>query len=264
MPFILPAQPVPDTPARYCLFDREHVLLLDGDLPDERVAGWPLAGRQFLGLHEGVNLYLAELVGQAPLGEWLGLRPALLALPRERAPALARAIQIRRFIRSHRLCGACGTPLVAHAHDQGRSCPSCGEVFYPRVSPAMMLTITRGREILLARSPHFTPGVYSAIAGFVEPGETLEECVRRECFEELGVEVGELSYFGSQSWPFPHSLMLAFTAEYAGGTLTPQEGEIEDARWFSIDALPQLPAPLSIAHWLINRTVAQLAQRPAA
>jgi NAD+ diphosphatase len=119
----------------------------------------------------------------------------------------------------------------------------------------MMLTITRGEEILLARSPHFQPGVYSAIAGFVEPGETLEECVRRECFEELGVEVGKLTYLGSQSWPFPHSLMLAFTAEYASGELTPQEGEIEDAQWFSINAFTQIPAPLSIAYWLINQTI---------
>lgn len=255
MPFILPAQPDLDAPSRYCLFDHDRVLLINGDLPDGEVASWPLAGRQFLGLHEGVNLFLADMVGSAPAGEWLALRPAIMQLPRERAPALARAIQIRRFMRSHRFCGSCASPLIAHPHDQGRSCPSCGEVFYPRVSPAMMLTITRGNEILLARSPHFQPGVYSAIAGFVEPGETLEECVRRECFEELGVEVGKLTYLGSQSWPFPHSLMLAFTAEYVGGELTPQEGEIEDAQWFSIDALPQIPTPLSIAYWLINQTI---------
>lgn len=257
MSFAMPAQPVSGSPSRFCLFDQDRVLLIDGDLPDQRTADWPLANRQFLGVLGGENLFLADLIGPAPMGEWLALRPAILQLSKERVPALTRAAQIRRFIKTHRLCGSCGTPLVQHAHDQGRSCPSCNEVFYPRVSPAMMLTITRGKEILLARSPHFLPGIYSAIAGFVEPGETLEDCVRRECLEEVGIEVHEPRYLGSQSWPFPHSLMLAFTAEYRGGVLTPQEGEIEDAQWFPIDKLPPIPGGHSIANWLINETIRQ-------
>jgi NAD+ diphosphatase len=259
MPFDLPAQPAQGSPSRFCLFDHDRVLLIDDDLPDERTADWPLANRQFLGMFDGANLFLADLIGPAPLGEWFALRPAIVRLPKERISALTRAAQIRRFLKTHRLCGSCGTPLQAHLHDQGRSCPSCGEVFYPRVSPAMMLTITRGdKEILLARSPHFMPGIYSAIAGFVEPGETLEDCVRRECQEEVGIAVNEPIYLGSQSWPFPHSLMLAFTAEYAGGTLTPQEGEIEDAHWFSIDELPPIPGSHSIAHWLIHATIERM------
>ncbi|RXZ42106.1 NAD(+) diphosphatase [Crenobacter cavernae] len=261
MPFVLPATADPALPCRFCLFDGQSVLLVDGALPGNAAARWPVAGRRFLGVHENANLFCGELVGTAPAGVWLPVRAALMQLPEADVPALSRAVQIRRFQKTHRLCGACGGPLAQHAHDQGRGCASCGEVYYPRVSPAMMLTITRGNEILLARSPHFTPGVYSAIAGFVEPGETLEDCVRRECFEEVGIRIGEPVYLGSQSWPFPHSLMLAFTAEYAGGELTPQEGEIEDARWFARDALPAIPPKPSIANWLIVETLAKMAAR---
>ncbi|XLM19642.1 NAD(+) diphosphatase, partial [Chromobacterium piscinae] len=152
--------------------------------------------------------------------------------------AAARAAQLRQFLRNHRFCGHCATPLAVSADQLGRHCPSCGQVYYPRISPAMMVLVHRGRELLLARSPHFTPGVYSALAGFVEPGETLEECVHRETWEEVGIKVKNLRYAFSQSWPFPHSLMLAFTAEYDSGDIRPQEGEIEDAGWFDIDALP--------------------------
>jgi NAD+ diphosphatase len=108
--------------------------------------------------------------------------------------------------------------------------------------------------LLLARSPHFLPGVYSALAGFVEPGETVEQCVHRETQEEVGVRVKNLRYVCSQSWPFPHSLMLAFTAEYDGGDIRPQPGEIEDAGWYHIDTLPTIPAQLSVAYQLIRHT----------
>jgi NAD+ diphosphatase len=115
--------------------------------------------------------------------------------------------------------------------------------------------------VLLARSPRFPPGIYSALAGFVEPGETIEDCIHREVREEVGVEVDALQYVASQSWPFPHSLMIAYTAEYAGGELRPCDEEIVDARWFPIDALPQLPNPVSISRALIDATVARLAAK---
>ena len=114
------------------------------------------------------------------------------------------------------------------------------------------------RELLLARSHRFVNGVYSALAGFVEPGETIEDCVRREVREEVGVEVDHISYFASQSWAFPHSLMIAYTAEYAGGDMRPSDEEIADAQWFSVDALPALPNSVSIARRLIDATVARL------
>jgi NAD+ diphosphatase len=121
-----------------------------------------------------------------------------------------------------------------------------------------MVLVRRGQELLLARSPHFPEGMFSALAGFVEAGETLEQTVEREVFEEVGVRVARLRYFGSQSWPFPNSLMIAFVADYAGGDITPQPGEIEAADWFAIDALPRLPNAVSIARRLIDATVAEL------
>ena len=131
-------------------------------------------------------------------------------------------------------------------------CPSCGLLAYPRISPAVMVLVRRGNELLLARSPHFRPGVFSALAGFVEAGETLEQCAVREVREEVGVEITNLRYFQSQPWPFPDSLMLAFFADYAGGEIVPDPSEIEAAGWFSIDALPVLPDPVSIARRLID------------
>ncbi|MCW3478975.1 NAD(+) diphosphatase [Neisseriaceae bacterium JH1-16] len=258
----LPALPDPTLPTLWCIFDRQHVLLIDNRLPADEATHWSLTGRRFLGELGGRNLFSANLVGDTPAGATPSpLRPALLGLPRDQAQALVRAAQLNRFAHTHRFCGACAAPLRQHAHDQGSSCPSCGEVYYPRLSPAMMVTVTRGREILLARAPHFAPGVYSALAGFVEPGETLEDCVHRETLEEVGLHLQTPRYIGSQSWPFPHSLMLAFTAEYADGDIVPQAGEIEDANWYDIDALPLIPPSLSIAHWLINHTVDELRAR---
>ena len=136
-------------------------------------------------------------------------------------------------------------------------CDQCGLSAYPRISPAVMVLVKRGRELLLARSPHFKPGVFSALAGFVEAGETLEDCAAREVKEEVGIDIGHLQYFSSQSWPFPNSLMVAFFAEYAGGEITPDPTEIEAADWFDIDELPRLPDTVSIARRLIEGALAQ-------
>ena len=121
-----------------------------------------------------------------------------------------------------------------------------------------MCLVRRDRKILLARSPRFAPGMYSALAGFVEPGESLEQCLAREVFEETGIRISNARYFASQPWPFPHSLMIAFVADYAGGEITPEPGEIEDAQWFDIDALPQLPNRISIARRLIDGVLAEM------
>lgn len=256
----LPDVADPTLPTRWCLFDGQQVWLDAGAFPAQRPAH--SSNPHFIGHNGQFNLFSAELIGAAP-PQWQAhtLRQALQGLPADAVPLLARAAQLRRFEHSHRFCGACAQPLQAHQHDHGRGCPSCGELYYPRLSPAMMVAVTRGREILLARGPHFSPGMYSALAGFVEPGETLEACVERETAEEVGIRIRQLQYVGSQSWPFPHSLMLAFTAEYAAGEITPQPGEIEAADWFDIDHLPPTPAGHSIAHWLIKHTVEQLRRR---
>jgi NAD+ diphosphatase len=131
-------------------------------------------------------------------------------------------------------------------------CPACGLLAYPRISPAVMVLVRDGDKLLLARSPHFKPGVFSALAGFVEPGETLEQCAAREVREEVGIEIANLRYFDSQPWPFPNSLMVAFFADYAGGTIRPDPAEIAEAAWFSPDELPILPDPISISRRLID------------
>lgn len=262
MLFDLPAAPEPQLDNRWCIFDERGLLFVGQALPGNEAEQWPLANRQFIGQYAAQNIFMADLIGPEPTGsEWLPLRAALAHQPAELAPAMVRAVQLRQFQRTHRFCGHCATPLAQHSHDQGKSCPSCGQFYYPRLSPAMMVAIYRGKELLLARSPHFAPGVYSALAGFVEPGESLEDCVHRETLEEVGVRISQLRYVCSQSWPFPHSLMLAFTAEYAGGDIVPQQGEIEDAGWFAIDHLPQIPPPISIAYRLIQHTVNVLQQR---
>ena len=171
----------------------------------------------------------------------------------------ARAFQVVEWDRTHRYCGRCGTPTQDKPGERAKECPACGYTAYPRVTPAMMVLVTRGRELLLARAPRFPPGMYSALAGFVEPGETIEDCIHREVREEVGIEVGAIRYFASQSWAFPHSLMIAYTAEYAGGELTPDETEIAEARWFAWDAVPDLPPSISISRRLIEATVARLA-----
>ena len=169
-----------------------------------------------------------------------------------------RAVQVLEWDRTHRFCGACGTRTEQAENERAKRCPACNLTVYPRISPAMMVLVTRGRELLLGRGVNFPPGRYSALAGFVEAGETLEECIAREVHEETGVRVREPRYFASQSWPFPHSLMIAFTAEYDGGDLRPDPAELADADWFALDALPQLPPRISIARALIDATVRRL------
>jgi NAD+ diphosphatase len=189
---------------------------------------------------------------------WVGLRRLFGQIDELDYALAGRAIQIMEWDRTHQFCGVCATPTVARPQERVRACPACGHLVYPRLAPAVMMLVRRGRELLLGRSPHFQPGVYSALAGFVDPGETLEACVAREVMEEVGVTVRNLRYFGSQSWPFPHSLMIAFFADYAGGDIVPQPDEIEDAQWFDIDALPDLPMAISISRRLIDAAVREI------
>lgn len=199
----------------------------------------------------------------APAGMRLcGLRSLFFRIPDDQLALAGRAFQVTEWDRSHRYCGRCGTPTRDQANERAKRCPACGYTAYPRVSPAMMALVTRGSELLLARSRRFAnTSMYSALAGFVEAGETIEDCVVREVREEVGVEVRDLRYFASQSWPFPHSLMIAYTAEYAGGEIHLDDEEIVEARWFPADALPQMPPGVSIARRLIDATAARLCQR---
>ncbi len=185
------------------------------------------------------------------------LRSVFSLLPEEHLWIANRAIQVVEWDRDHQFCGRCRAATEDQPGERSKKCPRCGLSAYPRLSPAVIVLVEHGDEILLARSPHFLPGVYSTLAGFVEPGETLEETVAREIEEEVGVQVCEVRYFGSQPWPFPNSLMIGFRARYAGGELAPDPDEIEDARWFRVDALPKLPSRISIARSMIETFLAE-------
>lgn len=165
------------------------------------------------------------------------------------------------WVVTHRFCSRCAAPTVLDTETEGLRCTSCAQMHYPRIAPAVIVLVQRGREALLGRSPRFPEGVYSTLAGFVEPGETLEECVHREIEEEAGVRVQNLRYFGSQSHPFPHSLMVGFVADWLDGDLRIDPSEIEDAAWFDVDALPPRPHPRSIAYRLIEDFVRRVGAR---
>ena len=211
--------------------------------------------QHYLGRLDGLDCWALRLQ-QAPVG-WraVPLRSAMMGFPEAIAGLASRAAQVLEWDRTHRHCGACGTPTEHQAGERARRCPACGHTAYPRISPAMMALVWRPGEVLLARAPHFVNRMYSALAGFVEAGESIEQCVKREVAEEVGLQVDNLRYFGSQSWPFPNSLMIAFTAEWTRGEIVPQPGEIEDAQWFALDALPQIPPRFSISGHLIRDTV---------
>lgn len=243
---VMNAEDRPQVPC--CLHLSEHGLVAQRSL--------------YLGLYRGQHCYAAEIADSQPLPDgWclLGLRD-LFGMVEETLAALSgRACQILDWDRDHQYCSRCGTPTQPRDNERSRTCPSCRFTSYPPVSPAIMTLVTRGREILLARKPVWPAGRYSAIAGFVEPGETLEDTVRRETREEVGVEVRDIRYFGSQPWPFPHSLMIAFTAEYAGGDVRPDGEEIEEAQWFEAGQLPKLPPSISISRRLIDTVAGRLA-----
>lgn len=214
-----------------------------------------------LGQLEGTPCWAAEAPAQAPAPpgmQWEGLRALFSVLEDAHFALAGRALQLIDWDRSHQFCGRCGAPTEAKAEEHARICPACELTAYPRIAPAVMALVRRGRELLLGRSPHFPPGMYSALAGFVEPGETLEQCLAREVEEEVGVRVSGARYFASQPWPFPHSLMIAFVCEWAGGELRPQAGEIEAAAWFDVLQLPRLPSRISIARRLIDSVAAQM------
>ncbi len=210
---------------------------------------------QYIGKYDSTDIYVAEVQEPPALPEtmsFMKLRTLFGKIDRENFSLAGRAIQIVQWNRDHKYCGRCGTRMLIRQTELAKNCPACGFVSFPRLSPAVIMSIVRGKEILLARSPRFPKGMYSTLAGFVEPGETLEETVIREIREEVNVEISDITYIGSQPWPFPHSLMIGFTTRYTAGEIQIDNNEIEDAQWFSIDNLPVLPTRMSIAYHLIE------------
>jgi NAD+ diphosphatase len=204
----------------------------------------------------------------APPGlEWCDLRALYRLLDETLWRIAGRAVQIVDWDRTHRYCGRCGTPTMPVPGERVRRCPNCDLHAYPRVSPAIIVLITRGEydeQALLAWGTRRQQQFYSTLAGFVEAGETLEEGLVREIKEEVGIDVRDVRYFGSQAWPFPHQLMIGYRARYAGGELVLQESEIRDARWFTpaeIETVTAVRGPFSIAGRLIDGWISEQAAR---
>ena len=210
---------------------------------------------QFLGTLSDRPCYEVELPNDTVPPDGMSLvtlRELYGVLPDDLFALGGRAVQIKEWDRTHQYCGHCATPTVQTSQERAKRCPNCGLVNYPRLSPAIIVLVSRGEEVLLARAPRFAPTMYSVLAGFVEPGESLEETVAREVREEVGVEIKDIRYFGSQPWPFPNSLMIGFTAAYASGEIVIDPHEIAEAAWFHRRNLPQVPSKLSIARQLID------------
>jgi NAD+ diphosphatase len=186
---------------------------------------------------DGAALDLFSYFGRAPELDWL---------------VAGRALQLVDWARSHRFCGRCGTPTAVAPGERAMKCPACNHMAFPRLAPAIITLVTRGDEALLARGVQFRAPLYSTLAGFVEAGESLEDAVHREVREEVGVDISDVRYWGSQPWPFPHSLMLGFHAKWERGEIEIDPKEIVDAQWFQRDALPNIPPRISIARKLID------------
>lgn len=267
--FVASFQPprLKNLPTWYFAFRKRRMLLLTDRkelvIPDASAItrfGFPTDRSHYLGRYGDRHCYALALPDQAVAPDrtdFIPLRSLYGQLPDDVYPLCGRAIQVIEWDQTHRFCSCCGTPTRLSPHERAKECPQCGHLAFPRLAPAVIVLVERDDQVLLARSPRFPPGTYSVLAGFVEVGECLEEAVAREIFEEVSIRVKDLRYFGSQPWPFPHSLMVAFTAVYAGGDLRIDGHEIEDAAWYRVDRLPSLPGSISIARRLIDWFIAK-------
>lgn len=261
LPGLIAPAPAPDD---VLVIVRGLEVLVDGAKDGSRLPG----RAEIAHLSESI-VYLGTMGGRAWYGSvarpdaelpsgmrFASVRSLFAQLEDETLLALGYAVAIVEWDTMHRFCGRCAVATRALPEERARTCPRCDAVFHPRVAPAMIVLVEKAGRILLARGPHFPPRLYGAIAGFVETGESLEEAAAREVREEVGIEITNLRYFGSQPWPFGRSLMIAFFADYAGGELCPDAREIVAADWFALDELPELPPKLSIARRLIDAFVA--------
>ncbi|MBW1708693.1 MAG: NAD(+) diphosphatase [Deltaproteobacteria bacterium] len=210
---------------------------------------------QYLGTLDGRPCYSGELADHAdppPGMAFQGLRSLFESMGPELFGLAGRAFQIVDWDRTNQFCSRCGEHVETKSDERAKVCPKCGMLNYPRLSPAVIVAVLKENQILLARNGRFPNGFYSVLAGFVEPGETFEDCVKREVKEEVGLEVKNIRYFGSQPWPFPNSVMIGFIADYDKGEITIDGNEIKDAGWFPASDLPLIPGKISIARQLID------------
>jgi NAD+ diphosphatase len=246
--------------AYWFLFYNEELLVEENagtiNIPlicDSRILSLEPTDVQYIGSLAGNKCYVANLCNKnMPEGfSFKGLRQLYGHIADANFWFAGRAFHIINWMKNNKFCGCCGNRMHVLSEELAVQCSHCSHIVYPRISPAVIVAVIKEDKILLARSPRFGK-MYSVIAGFVEPGETLEDCVQRELKEEVGIEVKHIKYFGDQPWPFPDSLMIAFTAQYANGTITIDNKEIVDAGWFSPHDLPEIPSKVSIARQLID------------
>jgi NTP pyrophosphohydrolases containing a Zn-finger, probably nucleic-acid-binding len=210
---------------------------------------------QYLGTFNDHPCYSGEL---APETETPGrmvfrdLRSLYECLDEDMYILAGRAAQIVNWDRTHQFCGQCGEATITKDDEMAKMCPECGFTSFTRLSPAVITAIIKDGKLLMAQHTRTPGNMYGLIAGFVEPGETLTEAVERETMEEVGLKVKNIEYFGSQPWPYPHSLMIGFTADYDSGEIQVDGKEITNAQWFGTDQIPRIPSKMSIAGELID------------
>lgn len=257
---ICPERPV-DSPALLFLFLGNQIVVNAAEtIPECPAEDVRLDDSIYLGTWGQQACYVARISEETALPEgWTltDIRPLHGTLTAELYALIGHALQILTWSKNHQFCSKCGAPATPHVKDRAMVCTACGFMNFPRISPSIIVAVTKGQEILMARSPHFPAGLFSVLAGFLEPGETLEQCVAREVREESGIEIENIQYVTSQPWPFPHSIMIGFTADYAGGEIKIDPDEIEDAGWFTPETMPEIPSQSTIARWLIDGYLAK-------
>lgn len=269
-PQLIPPLPLLQ-PALWFIFHNDHILLHTTPMAVKipqcmDINAWNLAisAQHYLGMYENIPCFGIEVSqpGTLPMDmSFEQLRRSYELVNDEDLFLIAsRARQILAWDKNTRFCGQCGHATIPSTTERAKLCPNCNTSVFPQISPVVLALIWRDNEILLARSAHFLPGIYSILAGFVEPGETLEQTVAREVYEEVGIQIKNLQYFGSQPWPFPSNLMIGFTAEYAAGEIRIDPVEIEEAQWFSVDNLPPLPKPISLSRRMIDAFLLEVAE----
>lgn len=251
----------PGTEQRRVLVQGNSVLLVPGYdaatvvLSDPIPVGVTTGPAQYLGRRADILYYAYEVTDVAGLpdgAKFSGPRELTGTIPDDEVALAAYAVRIVDYDRSTRFCGRCGKKTRPLKTERARLCTDCNRIVYPRISPAIIVLIKKDDSVLLASSPRFPPDLHSVLAGFVEPGENLEEAVHREVKEEVGIEIENIRYFGSEPWPFPDSLMVGFYADYTGGEIQIDKNEIVSAGWFTRDNLPVLPSTMSISRALIE------------
>jgi NAD+ diphosphatase len=252
---------IPGGDARWFVFVRDQLVVVESaatvHLPDTATLtalGVQPDAVDLLGDLDQMPCFVGDVsVSEVPLPlQLIDLRRAYNVLPEHDYGLAGLAAQIAHWNRTSRFCPMCATPTERVPTERAKRCPACGLVQYPQVTPAVIVLVYRPGQVLLTRKPEWPPNRYSVIAGFVEPGESLEACLRREVAEEVGVTVDQIRYLGSQPWPFPHQLMVGFSARYQAGDVVIDATELEHAAWFDLDALPTLPPQQSIARRMLD------------